>query len=278
MASVRPSFASTIPRELGIVSEAITPVILTFDEAPNIGRTLARLRWAKRVVVVDSFSSDQTEAICSSFPNVQFIAQTFKSHSDQWNFAINQTAIETLWILALDADYVLGDDLLRAIPSVIGQSTVYGWRCHFRYMIFGKPLRGTLYPPVVALFRAGSGRYVQDGHTQRVEVDGPVRDLPGVIYHDDRKPLARWFTSQAKYARLEADHLLSTDRKALGFADRIRLMAWPAPVLAGPYVLFAKGCILDGPAGWYYALQRVLAEILLALELLDRRLRKAAGD
>jgi hypothetical protein len=51
-------------------------------------------------------------------------------------------------------------------------------------------------------------------------------------------------------------------------------MEWPAPILAGLYVLFFKGCILDGPAGWYYALQRVLAEILLALELLDRRLRQ----
>jgi hypothetical protein len=39
-------------------------------------------------------------------------------------------------------------------------------------------------------------------------------------------------------------------------------------------VLFIKGCLLDGWHGWYYALQRLLAETLIALEILDRRLRR----
>jgi hypothetical protein len=56
-------------------------------------------------------------------------------------------------------------------------------------------------------------------------------------------------------------------------ADRVRAMGWPAPILVFLYVLFAKGALLDGPTGWYYAFQRLLAEVLLALELLDRRLK-----
>jgi hypothetical protein len=60
----------------------------------------------------------------------------------------------------------------------------------------------------------------------------------------------------------------------LSRADRVRLMGWPAPILVFLYVLFAKRAILDGPAGWFYAFQRLLAEVLLALELLDRRLSK----
>jgi hypothetical protein len=46
-------------------------------------------------------------------------------------------------------------------------------------------------------------------------------------------------------------------------------------VLAGLYVLFVKGCIWDGRPGWYYTLQRVLAEVLLSLELIDRRWRNS---
>jgi hypothetical protein len=62
----------------------------------------------------------------------------------------------------------------------------------------------------------------------------------------------------------------------LSKTDRIRLMAWPAPIGAFLYTLFVKGCLLDGWAGWYYALQRCTAEVLLALELVDRRLTGSA--
>ncbi|MFN5855908.1 MAG: glycosyltransferase, partial [Pseudanabaenaceae cyanobacterium] len=40
--------------------EQIQPLILTYNEAPNIARTLAKLSWAKRIVVIDSFSTDET--------------------------------------------------------------------------------------------------------------------------------------------------------------------------------------------------------------------------
>ena len=92
-----------------------------------------------------------------------------------------------------------------------------------------------------------------------------------------RKPLSRWLGSQLKYAAREAAHLLETPRERLGRVDRIRLMGWPAPILVLGYVLFAKGAALDGKAGWFYAFQRLLAEVLLALELLDRRLSAAQG-
>ena len=59
----------------------------------------------------------------------------------------------------------------------------------------------------------------------------------------------------------------------LARADRLRLMGWPAPFAALLHVLFVKRCILDGWPGWYYALQRLFAETLLALEILDRRHR-----
>jgi len=99
-----------------------------------------------------------------------------------------------------------------------------------------------------------------------------VSDLKGVIYHDDRKPLERWLQSQVKYASQEAAHLLQAPVESLSKVDRIRLMGWPAPFLVFFYVLIVKRALLDGRAGWLYAFQRVLAEILLALELLDQRM------
>ena len=106
-----------------------------------------------------------------------------------------------------------------------------------------------------------------------------VLPLRGVIYHDDRKKLSRWLASQQHYAADEANYLLDgagRDVRPRARADRIRLMAWPAPLAVLLYVLFVKGCILDGWPGWYYALQRLFAETLLALEIIDRRSRRAS--
>jgi hypothetical protein len=96
-----------------------------------------------------------------------------------------------------------------------------------------------------------------------------------VIYHDDRKPLSRWLTSQQSYARLEADYLLKADGRALSAWDRVRRMAWPAPIVVFFYVFAIKGCMLDGWPGWFYTLQRVLAECMIAVELINRRLGRA---
>ena len=49
----------------------ITPVLLTYNEEQNIGRTLSRLKWAKDVVVVDSGSTDRTLTIIAAYPNVR---------------------------------------------------------------------------------------------------------------------------------------------------------------------------------------------------------------
>ena len=49
-------------------------------------------------------------------------------------------------------------------------------------------------------------------------------------------------------------------------------MGWPAPIGVFLYTLFVKRCLFDGWPGWYYALQRTIAEMLIALEIADRRL------
>ena len=69
----------------------ITPVILTYNEEPNIGPTLASLEWASRVVVVDSGSTDRTAEIARSFPNAAWYVRSFDSHRAQWSYAIDAT-------------------------------------------------------------------------------------------------------------------------------------------------------------------------------------------
>ena len=248
----------------------ITPLILTYNEEANIGRVLDRLTWADRILVVDSYSTDRTLEILADYPQVSVIQRPFKSFADQCNFGIAN--VESEWVLSLDADYVCAPNLpdeLESIPENIADA----YTARFRYCVFGKPLRGTLYPPRTVLYRRSLARYVQDGHAHRVRIEGRTGLLKSTIDHDDRKPLDAWLKAQRRYARQEATKLLQTPIDQLGTPDRIRRMKVAAPVLAPLYALVAKGNILNGKAGMYYALQRAYAELLLSIELLDASLR-----
>jgi glycosyltransferase involved in cell wall biosynthesis len=260
------------------VLDQITPIILTFNEEANIARTLERLQWARDIVAVDSFSADATVPILSRHRKVRLFQRAFDSHSQQWNFAVDETNITTEWFLALDADYVLTDQFIAEIAALKPDQNISGYSAGFRYCILGFPLRGALYPAVTMLCRRGHARYEQDGHTQRVAVTGAVAALRSKVLHDDRKPLSRWITSQQRYAELEAVHLLAADRSGLGLMDRIRRWGWPAPIIVFFYTLIPKGCVFDGWRGWFYVLQRTFAELLLALEIVARRLAGSDRD
>lgn len=254
----------------------ITPLVLTFNEAPNIGRTLAQLRWARDIVVVDSFSTDETVEIANSFSSVRVFQRKFDNHGSQWNFGLKETGISTEWVLALDADFVLSPELVDEIQSLEPALAVRGYLAPFTYCINGRPLRRSLLSSQVVLYRRLSARYLQDGHTQRLMLEGGVEALRSRILHDDRKPLGRWFESQQRYMALEAKKLVAADPNTLSRADRIRRLRVIAPIAVPCYALIVRGGVLDGWAGFYYAGQRMLAELLLSLYLMEHDFNVAA--
>lgn len=249
----------------------LTAMVLTYNEEENIARTLSALRSLHEVLVVDSASTDRTLEIVAGFPNARVVIRPFDTHADQCNFGLSN--IKTPWVLSLDADYELSQPLIDELTGLSPADSIAGYRVGFVYRIFGKPLSASLYPERTVLYRLERARYRNEGHTQRVVIEGNVAALREKIYHDDRKSLTRWFNSQVGYARREVDYLLTKPRTELKRTDRIRLMGWPAPILVFFYTLFWRRCIFDGRAGWYYVMQRTFAEFAIALEVIDRRLR-----
>ncbi|QGZ93396.1 glycosyltransferase family 2 protein [Terricaulis silvestris] len=252
----------------------ITPVILTYNETSNIARCLAHLRWAKQVVVVDSESEDDTQRVAAAFSNVKLFTRSFDNHSTQWRFAVEETGISTDWILALDADYVVPLAVTEWIAQ-LDAAEVVGVSFPFRYAVFGRVLRSGIYPPVTVLYRRMRATYVQDGHTQRVEIEGRVARAPIALIHDDRKPLAQWFRSQGRYAQLEAEKL---EVRSSGLKAWLRTSLPISPLLIGLHCLVLRGGLFEGPSGWLYALQRMVAEGLIVIAYQDRRLRRRSTD
>lgn len=255
----------------------ITPLILTYNEAPNIGRTLSALKWAKEIIIIDSFSADETLEIVNQFEQVEVFQRKFDSFADQCNFGL--TKIRTEWVLSLDADYYLTSELLAEIQKLSEKDLDNnGFLIGFKYCVFGKPLSGALLPPRKILYRKEFARYQNDGHSHKVYVKEPSQKLSSFIYHDDRKPLARWLWAQSRYMALETEKLLKTPDSALSLSDKIRKTKILAPLIVPFYCLVLKGGLLDGWNGWYYALQRTLAEILLSLHLIEAEIFKHLQD
>ena len=156
--------------------DQITPLIITYNEAPNIARTVGKLSWAKRIVVIDSGSTDETLDMLRSFPQVDVIEHPFSDFASQCNFGLGQ--VGTPWVLSLDADYELSDELVEELAGLRAPDDVAGYRARFVYRIHGRALRGTLYPPRAVLYRKDKAHYRNVGHGHRVAIDGEISRSP----------------------------------------------------------------------------------------------------
>jgi glycosyltransferase involved in cell wall biosynthesis len=243
----------------------ITPVILTYNEEPNIQATLASLSWAARVVVVDSGSSDRTAEIAGAFGNVEWFVRRFDSHKAQWSYAVHQTSIDNGYILALDADMRPGPGFQEELAHFTDQSDQAAI-VPFEYRIHGRPLPGSIYPPQVRVFRGEDIRIEQRGHTQVFSVAGPLYRFRSKLIHEDRKPFSRWLANQLEYASLEAERIRNAPTIAL--IDRLR-WAGVSPAIWGGYAYLRAGGPFKGPSSRAYAQERMVFEALLARLLAD---------
>jgi glycosyltransferase involved in cell wall biosynthesis len=250
--------------------DQITPVLLTQDEAENIRCTLSKLTWANDIVVVDSGSTDGTLQILAEFSHVRVFHRPFDTHASQWRYAVNETAIATPWVLRLDADYIVTDALINELARLDPYAPVNGYRIAFDYAIFSRRLISSLYPPKTVLLRKGHFSVWDRGHTEAWTVEGDVATLKGRIVHDDWKRTGPWVRSQIRYMEREAETVAA---KSGGMRGWLRRHPPFAPIAVFIYCLFGKGLIFNGRAGVYYALQRLVAEAVLSLILLEKKLR-----
>src|SRR5215470_7112356 len=96
--------------------DTLSIAIVALNEEANLPRTLASVRWADEIVVVDSGSTDRTCDIAREF-GARVINEPWRGYTAQKNYALDLCTKD--WILSLDADEEVSPELANEIRAVL---------------------------------------------------------------------------------------------------------------------------------------------------------------
>ena len=250
----------------------VAVVILTYNEEANIAQALDSVSgWARQLFILDSHSTDRTLEIATAY-SCTIVQNRFENYATQRNFALDQLPIESEWVLFLDADEWVPDDLKRDISDVIiAKPEENGFYIKRRLIWGGKWIQRGYYPTwILRLFRHGHARCEDRVVNEHMIVEGKTGFLQHDFMHEDRKGIGDWIAKHNGYATREALELSkNTEHCEQEIAARfwgtqaqrkrwLRHRVWNRlPPLIRPLFYFlyryvVKGGFLDGREAFIY--------------------------
>ncbi len=180
----------------------LTAIILTYNEANNITACIESLNWVDRVLIFDSFSTDDTVALAQQC-GADTVQSSFFDYAQQRNNALDN--IFTDWVLFVDADERATPELGEEIRKTIAESSADGWFIPRHNFIFGQLTRGAGWYPdyQLRLFRHGRVRYERPVHEIAV-VEGELGYLSQSLIHFNYRNSAHFHAKQRAYANTDA--------------------------------------------------------------------------
>jgi len=236
-----------------ILMPNLSAVIITHNESQNIARCLAALKKVTDdIVVVDAFSDDETVLICEK-NGARVIQRKWEGYAKNKNYANDQAKHD--WILSIDADEVLSDELILNIQQLqLQPHQVYeldrinnfcgqwikhsGWYPDWKVRIFN---RNEVY--WVGAFVHERLKYTANLKTQQ---------LKGKLFHYSYKTLADHKQRIERYSQLAAEEMHSKGKQA-SF-----LKLYLSPVSRFLKTLILKRAFLDGKNGWIISRRNAL--------------------
>ncbi|UCB52506.1 MAG: glycosyltransferase family 2 protein [Candidatus Zixiibacteriota bacterium] len=221
----------------------ISCVIITYNESKNIKRCLESVSWTDEIVVVDSYSTDDTREIASAF--------TDKIHQLKWSgFGPAKECAKSKatgdWILSVDADEVVSGKLREEIQGITeSQGSLDSYFIPRRSNFLGRWIRhGGWYPDLVLrLFRKEKGGFTDRVVHEEVKVSGSTGRLKNDLLHYTDPDLDHYLKKLNRYTTLDALQLFREGRGA-GVLDILF-----RPILTLVKMYFFKLGFLDGVPG-----------------------------
>lgn len=265
---------------------AVTVMIFTLDEEIHLPSCLDSLAWADDVIIVDSFSTDRTEAIARE-RGARFFQNQFAGFGSQRNWALDHCTPRHDWVLILDADERVTPELAAEIGEVVAAAgaDVGAYRVRRRLYMWGRWLQySSLYPNwVVRLIHRARVRYIDRGHAETQTVEGRTLELQRDLIDENRRPIDDWFERQNRYARKEAEYELANEATAGTFLDvargdplrrraTLKRLSWRLPLRPLFYFFYAyvlRGGFRDGRDGLVFCYMKALYQGMIVVKKYD---------
>ena len=223
---------------------SLSVVVLTYNESEIIPYCLGRLQWADEIVVVDSFSRDDTRELAAAL-GAKVLTHPFKNFSDQFNWGIAQATGD--WIFMVDADEMvtpeLRDSVIRTVQSNPSIDIFILRRDSY---VFGRMMRSSSWSGewIPRLFRRGTIEYVGEVHPDLQVGDRPTGKLDGILLHYTYRSMAKYFEKFQLYSTLWAEKAYATGRRT-NIPKALASSAWRVF-----HNYFIRGEIRDGAVGF----------------------------
>lgn len=198
----------------------LTVVILTKNEEKNLRKCIESFRGIpKRIIVVDSYSTDSTVDVAKSL-GAEVVEHRFENHAAQFNWAIENLDIDTMWVSKMDADEEWLPELAEEIENKLDKlsDNVKGVILRRRVYFMGRWLRhGGKYPELLLrIFRVGYGMSemkMMDEHL--IITDGDTVTFENDFIDNNNKSLEWWINKHNWYSNKEVlDRQMKTDNNS----------------------------------------------------------------
>jgi glycosyltransferase involved in cell wall biosynthesis len=221
-------------------------VIITYNEENNIARCIGSVgNLADEIVVVDSYSTDKTEAICRQY-GAKFIRHIFEGHIQQKNYAITQATYPH--ILSLDADEALSDELRNSIYQVKQNWTHDGYYFNRLTNYCGKWIRHSGWYPdrKLRLFDSRKGRWTGLNPHDRYELEkgSTLEYLNGDLLHYSFNTIQEHVEQTNKFSEIGAKALFDKGKRS----NTLKILVKSAAKFIRSYLL--KRGFQDGYYGY----------------------------
>lgn len=168
----------------------ITAVVLTYNEEQNIRRCLESVADWCPIIVVDSYSTDNTKEVAKEF-GALVLENKYLNHSSQWNWTLNNIPNDIEWILALDADFIVTDKLKKELDKFleIEEQKYNGFYVIHEYVFWGSHIRyGGIKKYWLRGIRRGYGEADKSDLVDfRFNIEGKVKNIHAKVIEDNEK-------------------------------------------------------------------------------------------
>jgi glycosyltransferase involved in cell wall biosynthesis len=225
----------------------ISAVAITLNEEKALPAFLERLWFVDEIIIVDSFSTDDTLAIAKKHEKVKVYQRAFDDFSTQKNIAISKATHD--WVVFFDPDEVITKALAQELLSILENPKAIAYFVNRSFHFMGKRIKysGLQNDDVIRVFNKNYCKYNDNLVHEVLETNGRTAKLKNTLPHYTYKSFDDYTSKMHHYSALKAKMLYKKGVKPKGYHFFFR----PWYRFINQY--FLRGGFLDGKEGFILA-------------------------